>query len=373
MGLFLGLMSGTSLDGIDGVAVSWANDDAPGLQVLAHVHQGFDAPLRDELMALNNLGGADELERGARAGIALARAYAGVVRSVLEQAGAAAARVRAVGAHGQTVRHQPDAPGGGYTIQLLNGALLAELSRIDVVCDLRSRDVAAGGQGAPLVPAFHADHFGAPGEARAVLNVGGIANLTLLPGEGLVRGFDCGPGNVLLDAWAARHQGVAYDDGGRWAARGAIDAALLQQMLAEPFLQRLPPKSTGRDLFHARWLDEQLLRCGRSVAAVDVQATLGELTARAAADALRQQLPEARRLIVCGGGAFNGYLMARLSALLPAVQVQASDAFGLPAQQVESVAFAWLAREFVQRRPGNRPDVTGASGPRRLGCLYPAT
>ena len=371
MSLFLGLMSGTSLDGIDGVAVSWPDDDAPELQVLAHVHQGFDAALRAELLALN-APGPDELERAARAGIALAHAYASVVRAVLEQSGAARSQVRAVGAHGQTVRHQPEAPAGGYTIQLLNGAVLAELTGSDVVCDLRSRDVAAGGQGAPLVPAFHADAFGARGEARAVLNVGGIANLTLLHPDGRVGGFDCGPGNVLLDVWAARHRGVAYDDGGRWAASGKVDGALLQQLLAEPYLQRVPPKSTGRDLFDAAWLDAQLARCGRSLAAADVQATLAELSARAAADALQRHLHEARRLIVCGGGAFNGHLMARLSALLPKLQVQASDLHGLPPQQVESVAFAWLAREFTLRRPGNRPDVTGASGPRILGCLYPA-
>jgi anhydro-N-acetylmuramic acid kinase len=370
MSLFVGLMSGTSLDGIDGVAVSWPDDDTPTLQVLAHVHQPFAAPLRDELMALNQPG-ADELERGARAAIALASAYAGVARAVLEQSQVPAAQVRAIGAHGQTVRHRPDAPGGGYTVQLLNGAVLAEASGIDVVCDLRSRDVAAGGQGAPLVPAFHADRFGAAGEARAALNVGGIANLTLLHADGRVGGFDCGPGNVLLDIWAARHRGVAYDEGGRWGAQGTVDPQLLRQLLGEPYLHRPPPKSTGRDLFHAGWLDAELARAGRTLAPVDVQATLVELTARGAADALAQHLPGARRLIVCGGGAHNGLLMARLAALLPSVQVQTSDELGLPAQQVESVAFAWLAREFVQRRFGNRPEVTGAAGPRLLGCLYP--
>jgi anhydro-N-acetylmuramic acid kinase len=361
MSLFLGLMSGTSLDGID---------DAPALKVLAHVHQAFDAALRSELMALNEPG-PDELERGARAGIALARAYATVVRAVLEQAGVAV-QVRAIGAHGQTVRHRPDAAGGGYTIQLLNGALLAELTGIDVVCDLRSRDVAAGGQGAPLVPAFHADAFGTRGAARAVLNLGGIANLTLLHANGRVGGFDCGPGNVLLDGWAARHRGTSYDDGGRWAASGAVHAGLLQQMLGEPYLLRTPPKSTGRDLFHLGWLDAQLARAGSTIAPADVQATLAELTARAAADALQQQLAGAGRLIVCGGGAFNAHLMARLAALLPGMAVQSSDAHGLPPQQVEAVAFAWLAREFAQRRAGNRTEVTGAAGPRVLGCLYPA-
>jgi len=371
MSLFLGLMSGTSLDGVDGVAVSWPDDDAPALQVLAHVHRAFEPELRHELMALNQPG-SDELERAARAAIALAQAYAGVARAVLERARLPAAQVRAIGAHGQTVRHQPDAPGGGYTIQLLNGAVLAEASAIDVVCDLRSRDVAAGGQGAPLVPAFHSDRFGVRGEARAALNVGGIANLTLLHADGRVGGFDCGPGNVLLDAWAARHRGVAYDDGGRWGAQGSVDSGLLRQLLGEPYLQRPPPKSTGRDLFHAGWLDAQLARLDRTIAEVDVQATLIEFTARTATDALRQHLPEARQLIVCGGGALNGNLMTRFAALLPSLQVQTSDAYGLPVQQVESVAFAWLAREFVRRRPGNRLDVTGAAGPRLLGCLYPA-
>jgi anhydro-N-acetylmuramic acid kinase len=281
-------------------------------------------------------------------------------------------QVRALGAHGQTVRHRPDSAQGGYTIQLLNGAVLAELTGIDVVCDLRSRDVAAGGQGAPLVPAFHADVFGTRGEARAVLNLGGIANLTLLHADGRVGGFDCGPGNVLLDIWAARHRGVAYDDGGGWAASGTVNARLLQQMLGEPYLWRTPPKSTGRDLFHLGWLDAQLARTGANIAPADVQATLAELTARAAADALQQQLAGARRLIVCGGGAFNTHVLARLAALLPAMAVQGSEAHGLPPQQVEAVAFAWLAREFVRRRAGNRPDVTGAAGPRVLGCLYPA-
>jgi anhydro-N-acetylmuramic acid kinase len=371
MSLFIGLMSGTSLDGIDGVAVTWPDDDAPKLQVQGHVHEEFDPALRGELLALN-APGPDELERAARAGIALARAYARVVRAVIEQAGVRADGVRALGAHGQTVRHQPEAPDGGYTIQLLNGAVLAESTGIDVVCDLRSRDVAAGGQGAPLVPALHADCFGAAGEARAALNLGGIANLTLLHADGRVGGFDCGPANVLLDAWSARHRGIAVDDGGRWATQGTVDTALLQQLLAEPYLQRPPPKSTGRDLFHIGWLDAHLARAAAGMRPVDVQATLAELTARAASDALRQQLPAARRLIVCGGGAFNDHLMARLAALLPSVRVETSDQHGLPAQQVEAVAFAWLAREFVQRRSGNRPEVTGAAGARPLGCLYPA-
>jgi len=363
-------MSGTSLDGVDGVAVQWPRDDAGAMAVRAHAHRPFPAALREELLALNRPG-ANELERAASAAIGVARTYADAVRAVLAEAGLVAGDVRALGAHGQTVRHRPDASDGGYSIQLLNGAALAELCGIDVVCDLRSRDLAAGGQGAPLVPAFHAGCFAKPGESRAVLNLGGIANLTLLHADGRVGGFDCGPANVLMDGWSAQHRGVDCDHGGQWAASGQVNAALLRQLLAEPFFQRPPPKSTGRDLFHADWLAARLAAFGAPVAAVDVQATLAELTARSAVDALQRHLPDARGLWVCGGGALNDHVMRRLAGLL-ARPVHTSDALGLPPQQVEAVAFAWLAREFTERRCANRPEVTGATGGRLLGCLYPA-
>ncbi|HSB99740.1 MAG TPA: anhydro-N-acetylmuramic acid kinase, partial [Burkholderiaceae bacterium] len=347
------------------------DDDAPALQVRGHVHRPFDAPLREALLALNQPR-PNELEAAAAAALGVAHAYGGVVDDLLAHTGLQRAEVRAVGAHGQTVRHCPGAVGGGFSIQLLDGALLAERCGIDVVCDLRSRDLAAGGQGAPLVPAFHADCFGVTGEARAVLNLGGIANLTLLHADGRIGGFDTGPANVLLDAWAAEQRGVPYDDQGRWAASGRVDAPLLQRLLSEPYFQRSPPKSTGRDLFRLQWLGAHLAALGRALAPADVQATLAELTARSVADGLQRHLPEARGLWVCGGGALNPHLMARLAALLPGWRVQTTDALGLPPLQVEAVAFAWLAREFVARRPGNRPDVTGAKGARVLGCLYPA-
>jgi len=371
MSVFLGLMSGTSLDGIDGVAVSWPDDNAPAMQVRGHVHHPFDVPLRERLLSLNQPQ-ADELEAAATAALAVARGYAGVIDELLVGSRLARTDVRAVGAHGQTVRHCPEAAGGGFTIQLLDGATLAERCGIDVVCDLRSRDLAAGGQGAPLVPAFHADRFGAVGEARAVLNLGGIANLTLLHADGRVGGFDTGPANVLLDAWSAEQRGMPFDDLGRWAATGRVDAALLQRLLSEPYFQRSPPKSTGRDLFQLPWLKAHLAALGHTPAPADVQATLAELTARSVVGALQRHLPDARGLWVCGGGALNAQLLSRLSGLLPAWRVQTTDALGLPPSQVEAVAFAWLAREFIARRPGNRPDVTGAKGPRLLGCLYPA-
>lgn len=366
--LYIGLMSGTSVDGVDGVLVDFAGP-APALQ--GHVHLGFEPALRRDLLGLNQ-SGADELHRAALCANALALCYAQATAQLLTHCATAASAVRAVGAHGQTVRHRPgDHDGIGYTLQLLNGALLAERCGIDVVCDLRSRDVAAKGQGAPLVPAFHAAVFGRPGQVQAVLNLGGIGNLTLLDGQGGVRGFDCGPGNALMDLWCERHLGQPYDADGAWAAGGRVLAPLLQRLAQEPFLQRPPPKSTGRDLFNGPWLDA-LLRGTDTAPAQDVQATLAEFTVLAAVQALRQHLPGCSSLLVCGGGALNKLLMARLAATLPGVRVASTAAAGVPPMQVEAAAFAWLARAFVLRQPGNLPAVTGAIGPRVLGALHPA-
>jgi anhydro-N-acetylmuramic acid kinase len=373
MSLFIGLMSGTSLDGVDGVLADFdaAASGRRAIRVLAHQQAGFPSELRATLLRLNSRGD-DELHEAALAANALVRVYAGVVDALLRQCQLSSAQICAIGAHGQTVRHRPqEFDGNGYTLQLMNGALLAELSGIDVVCDLRSRDVAAGGQGAPLVPALHAALFATPGMDVAVLNLGGIGNLTLLPSHGTVRGFDCGPGNALLDLWCQRHLGQAYDEGGRWAASGRVSERLLNSLLSEPFLRREPPKSTGRDLFNAAWLDAALLSMA-DIAPADMQATLAEFSARAAIDALRQQAPQTQRLLVCGGGAFNTHLLQRLAALLPSVPVDSSDAAGVPPLQVEALAFAWLAQAFVVRRPGNLAAVTGARGPRVLGALYPA-
>ena len=370
--LFIGLMSGTSLDGVDGVLVEWPPGDERCFDVLAHCHLGFEPALADELLALNSAGGSDELHRAALAGNAVARRYAEVVARLLASSGRSAGEVSAIGAHGQTVRHRPGQfDGSGYTLQLNNPALLAELSGIAVVADLRSRDVAAGGQGAPLVPAFHRNVFGQAGQALAVLNLGGIGNLTLLGPDDSVLGFDCGPGNALLDLWVRRHRGEAFDADGAWAAAGQVHAALLAAMQSEPYFALPPPKSTGRDLFHAEWLARQLAAVP-GVAAGDVQSTLAELSAWAAARDLQRYAPQARELLVCGGGAFNAHLMARLAAQLPGVQVRSTVERGLPPDQVEACAFAWLARAFLRREPGNLPSVTGARGPRVLGSLYPA-
>lgn len=369
MSLYLGLMSGTSLDGVDGALVDFSSGS---IAVRTHAYEPFPTSLRDTLLALNTPGD-NELHRSALAANALVEVYARTVGRLLRESGTPSAAVRAIGAHGQTVRHRPgEFDGIGYTIQLNNGSLLAERTGIDVVCDFRSRDVAAGGQGAPLVPTFHAVAFQRPHSSMAVLNIGGIANLTLIPPDGPVRGFDCGPGNALLDEWCLQHIGSRYDEQGRWAAGGRALPTLLASLMSEPFLDRAPPKSTGRDLFNASWLKTHLDAHAAGANPQDVQTTLAEFTARASCEALNAYQPDATELLVCGGGAMNLHLMHRLAALAPNAHVQTTDAFGVPAMQVEAAAFAWLARAFVERLPGNRPEVTGASGPRVLGSLYPA-
>jgi anhydro-N-acetylmuramic acid kinase len=370
--LFIGLMSGTSLDGVDGVLADFAGPPGGPPRVLGHANAAFDEPLRATLLRLNR-SGSDELHAAALAANALMRQYAQVVAALLRATGTDPGRVRALGAHGQTVRHRPlEFDGTGYTLQLVNGALLAEQSGIDVVCDFRSRDLAAGGQGAPLVPALHAALFGRSGAATAVLNLGGIANLTLLPADGPVQGFDTGPANTLLDLWCQRHRGRPYDAEGRFAASGRVDEALLARLLAEPYFERKPPKSTGRDLFDADWLDRHLRGVSSALPPEDVQATLAELTVRTVASALLRHAPGTTHLLVCGGGAANADLMQRLRAGLPTLRVDDTAARGVPPQQVEALAFAWLAHAHVARVAGNVPSVTGARGPRILGALYPA-
>jgi anhydro-N-acetylmuramic acid kinase len=371
--LFIGLMSGTSLDGVDGVLVAFS--DTPALAVRAHVHRPFATEFVAELLALNTAG-KNELHRAALAGNAVSQAYAEVVRSLLEAAKVTPSEVVAIGAHGQTVRHCPGAFDGiGYTVQLCNGALLAELTGIDVIADFRSRDVAAGGQGAPLVPAFHRAAFGRGNDSLAVLNIGGMSNLSVLGSDGGTFGFDCGPGNVLMDHWCALYRGEPYDRDGAWAAAGSVQEALLSVMQNEAYFSMPPPKSTGRDLFNAVWLRHCLDRTGAmglSLDAVDVQATLTELTAWSCQQSIAQYAPAASRLMVCGGGAKNGELMRRLAQRLPQMKIEATEALGLAADQVEAVAFAWLAGAWVDRLAGNLPSVTGARGPRILGALYPA-
>ncbi|GAB3501110.1 anhydro-N-acetylmuramic acid kinase [Curvibacter fontanus] len=364
---YIGLMSGTSLDGVDGVL---ADCSASGARVLQHVHRPFPAELAAELLVLNSPGD-NELHRAALAANALNHVYAQVVEALLKAANLPATAISAIGAHGQTVRHRPGAyDGTGYTLQLNNPALLAELSGITVVADFRSRDVAAGGQGAPLVPAFHQALFGRSGQTVAVLNIGGIANLSVLRDDAVL-GWDCGPGNALLDAWCRQHTGRPFDEQGRWAASGRVHAELLRVLLQEPYFALPAPKSSGRDLFNPAWLLSQ--RAGfETLPAVDVQATLTELTARVCAADVLRHAAGTRRLIVCGGGALNTHLMLRLQAHLSALEVMSSEQQGLPPLQVEAAAFAWLARKTLQRETGSLQSVTGARGARVLGAIYPA-
>ena len=366
-------MSGTSLDGVDGVVAEISPDR---FKVLAHADAPLPPDLRAELLALNTPG-PNELHRAALAANALMQVYATIVAKLLSATASKSADIRAIGAHGQTVRHQPQNHAGlsgrGYTLQLCNPALLAETTSIDVVADFRSRDVAAGGQGAPLVPVFHQSVFGRHGSTTAVLNIGGMANLTVIgPALGIdLLGFDCGPGNVLLDAWCQRHTGQPFDHDGRWAAGGSVNAELLAAMRADPFFALPAPKSTGRDLFNPAWLDAHLDKQPK-VAAQDVQATLLELTASACCDCVRSYSSDSEQLIVCGGGAFNVGLIQRLQALLPKHHVQSSADAGLPPQQVEAAAFAWLARKTIHRETLSLENITGAKGARIAGAVYPA-
>ena len=357
----IGLMSGTSLDGVDAVLADFASP--PG-RLLAKRFLAYDDQLRADALALN-FAGDNEIDRAGRFAVAVTKLYARAVNELLADAGVASQDVFAIGCHGQTVRHRPDL---GYTIQLSNPALLAELTGISVVADFRSRDIASGGQGAPLVPAFHAVALRSASSHRVIVNIGGIANVTDLPPAGAVRGFDTGPGNVLLDLWTETHLAARFDADGAWASGGRVLPRLLAAMLREPYFELGPPKSTGRDLFNRAWLDRYL--DGRE-SPQDVQATLAELTARSIADAIERHCANASEVFVCGGGAHNRDLIERLRRLCGTRRVATTAAVGIDPDWIEAVAFAWLAWRHMQGLSGNLPEVTGASGPRILGAFYP--
>lgn len=392
-------MSGTSIDAVDAVLLeSLEETGARRLRTAGFVSIPIDDALRTALHALQ-FPGPDELARAAHAAQALADHYATAVEALLARCRLSAGQIRALGAHGQTVRHHP---AQAYSLQLLDAARLAERCRIPVVCDLRAADLAAGGQGAPLVPAFHARVFADPHERRVIVNLGGIGNVSILPAadgaaadgataagvgagtacqaaaDGSVTGFDTGPANTLLDAWYRRHHGAGFDDDGRWARSGTVHPALLARLLADPYFSRPAPKSTGRDHFHLAWLDRAIAgltsgaggrRDGPAAGPgpADVQATLVELSARTIARACRAA--GAQAVHACGGGTRNGWLMERLRVLLAPIPLDTTDALGITAQAVEAAAFAWLAMCRIDGRPGNLPAVTGARGLRVLGAL----
>lgn len=355
-------MSGTSVDGVDAVLADFS---AMPCRAIARAHIAFTPELRVELNALQK-SGADEVHRGALAANALMDTCAAAVASVLAAGECRPGDIAAIGLHGQTIRHRPEL---GYTTQLANPARLVEATGITVVADFRSRDVAAGGQGAPLVPGFHAAVFGVPDRHRVIINIGGIANVTDLPPGGPVRGFDTGPGNTLIDAWCERHTGQPFDRNGAWGASGRVVPELLRAMLAEPYFALRPPKSTGRDRFHPRWLAKYL---HASFATQDVQRTLMQLTSQSIVAAIDAYCAGADEVLVCGGGAQNAELMRELGAQLAPRSVATTAAHGIAVNEVEALAFAWLGREALAGRPGNIATATGARGPRILGAIYRA-
>lgn len=364
--IYIGLMSGTSLDGVDGVAVQFSEDGHAALSLLAHAHIPYPPEVRQQALDLQQAGD-NEIQREATLANGLAHLYAACVHSLRTQL-PDTAHIRAIGVHGQTIRHRPEL---GYTRQTNQPALLAELCGIDVIADFRSRDIAAGGQGAPLVPAFHRAVFGQADQCRVVLNIGGISNISILHADGSTAGFDTGPGNVLMDAWIAQHQSLDYDKDGAWAASGFCNEALLQRLLQATYFDLPPPKSTGRDLFHLQWLEQQLQNFP-ALSAEDVQATLAQFTATSIADAIKKYAPDCSAVYACGGGAFNAHLMQQLALALTGMHLDSTAELGIAPQHVEAIAFAWLAARFDQRLPGNLSEVTGARGPRILGALYPA-
>jgi len=361
---YVGLMSGTSLDGVDAVLAEIGHTGQ--IRLLKTHYLPYTDRLRDQLLALHT-SQPDEMHLAAMAANELARLYADAFKELLN--GIASETVRAIGCHGQTLRHRP---ADGYTLQIGNAALLAELTGTTVVNDFRSRDIAAGGQGAPLVHAFHAQALRNPEIHRVIANIGGIANITDLPLNGRVRGWDTGPGNMLLDAWIKRHSGARYDRDGAWAASGTVNHGLLAALMRHAYLQLPPPKSAGREQFNLDWLDALLGSLNETIAPPDVQATLLEFTATSLADAVSRECGSAQELYVCGGGAHNGALMQRIRVHMSDVRVATTAALGIEPDWVEALAFAWLARQTLHHAPGNLPAVTGARGERILGAIYPA-
>ena len=364
--LFIGLMSGTSMDGVDTVLVDFGS----GTPHLLASHQ---EPIPDKLQQiLRQLAqpGDDEIDQLGMADIQVGRLFAKAVDNLLKLADIPASEITAIGSHGQTVRHRPDHE-TPFTLQIGDPNTLAHLTGITTVADFRRRDMAAGGQGAPLVPAVHASLFQRFDHARVVLNIGGIANITLLPAasESSVIGYDTGPGNTLMDYWSRQHLDSAFDNNGNWAAKGHLIQPLLEQMLSDPYFTLPPPKSTGPEYFSPNWLQKHLPSCPLS--AQDVQATLLELTAHSITHAIHHHDIGIKEVLVCGGGIHNQQLMHRLATLLAPITVRNTTEVGVEPDWVEALAFAWLARRTLKGLSGNLPDVTGANEAVVLGGIYP--
>lgn len=360
--LYLGLISGTSADGIDAALVRFS----PHLEVIAARTFPYSDALRERVLALARNNAAIALDDLGRLDVEIGGRFADAAQALLREAGIDAQQVTAIGSHGQTVCHRPHGP-HPFTLQIGDPNVIAERSGIATVADFRRADMAAGGQGAPLLPALHAAVLADAATPRAILNLGGIGNVTLLTPGQPVFGFDTGPANCLMDAWSARMRGAVRDEGGAWARSGRIDTALLERLLDDPYFAAPPPKSTGREHFNIDWLDARL---PNHLVPENVQATLLQLSARSIAAALHDNAPEIREVYACGGGVHNAALMDALRDALPGVQIDTTAALGLDPDFVEAVGFAWLARARLENIPGNLPSVTGARGPRVLGGVY---
>lgn len=365
---YIGLMSGTSVDGIDSVLIDFSQANPVAL-----VAQTVDwsPSLRERILETLNQPTQVSLDALGRLDAVLGDAFADAALATIDACGLQPAQIKAIGSHGQTLFHAPTAT-PPFSMQAGDANRIAARTGITTVADFRRRDMAVGGQGAPLVPAFHQAQFSKPGVSRAILNIGGIANITLLPGDAAaVTGFDTGPGNVLLDAWVGEHLHSRFDRDGEWAASGTCYQPLLDRLMQEPYLGQPPPKSTGRELFCQRWLEQMLSPAFANLKAVDIQTTLVEFTAASIASALKQVAAPVDEIFVCGGGAHNRFLMQRLQVLLPARTIATTEALGLHPDWVEATAFAWLAKQTLEGKPGNLPSVTGANRPTVLGAIYP--
>lgn len=365
--LYIGIMSGTSLDGID-IALSRFNPELQHADCLDALCLSIPDDLKEQLLSLCTPAG-NELVRAGQAGNRWASIAADGVQQLLQRNRLTPSDICAIGSHGQTIRHHPEL---GFSTQIGAPALLAERSGINVISDFRSRDLAAGGEGAPLVPAFHNWLLSDPKQTRTLINIGGFANLTIMRPNQSPEGFDSGPGNALMDSWIKQHKGVEFDQSGDWARQGQVIPELLQAALSDPYFSRMGPKSTGREYFNPIWLNGYLNRLQNTALAVDVQATLLTLTAQSIADSVKRAASDSTAVYICGGGARNTLLLEQLQSLLAQQKVETTQVLGVDPDWMEAIAFAWLAWRFEERLASNLPSVTGAKGERVLGALYPA-
>jgi len=357
--LLLGVMSGTSLDGIDIVLIDQKNRS---IKIIEFIHMPYNKNTRSDFLLLHSKQNSD-LEHSIEMSISHAKITANGIKKILKKHKLQAKDVKCIGYHGQTIRHYPKS---GYSLQLGNANLLAELTNITVVSDFRNRDIVAGGQGAPLVPAFHNEFFFNKNKNRVIINIGGISNITYLPINKKIIGFDCGPGNILLDQWIKIQQNKNFDNHGGWAKSGKLVDDLLHKLKKDLFFKKIPPKSTGRDLFNIDWLNKFDL-AGHP--AEDVQRTILELTVVTINDAIKKFCPGVDEIYICGGGSKNKFLIDRLEEIT-GLSINTTDELNVPSQQVEAAAFAWLAKKCIQKKFNNSPAVTGSKGPRILGVIH---